>query len=103
MKLNKKYFEGVLPKDTKVLWSTNLKKLYNYEGVTLHAKGHPSLIIIDSSMRKLNNLHILVMLHEMIHLKILTMYPRGRQRHHGPAFKREKRQLEKAGALTFLW
>jgi Zn-dependent peptidase ImmA (M78 family) len=101
--LNHKYFDSKLPEITEVVWATNLRKDYSYEGVVIKTKDLRPCIVIDRNLMKDPNRITLTLLHEMIHLKLLTYDPKGKQRHHGPMFQKEKLRLAAEGALQNIW
>jgi len=111
---NRKYFDGILPKDTVVDWHYELN--HDASGAC-HIHGMMKCSQIPKSYGKCEGKHLILintrlwddveqsymtLLHEMVHLQI-GLWVTPPKKSHGPEFQRGMMRLAKAGALARLW
>lgn len=102
---NRKYFGGKLPKNTECGFFESPPadargEVYCRSPEEL-SKGQPHAIWINRHYCRDANSILLILLHEMIHLHLMTKH--DSRQGHGPKFQREQLRLVKAGALNDLW
>ena len=97
-RLNRKYFGGKLPADTKVCWGNTLK----WQGsIGLCHYSEPPRIEVAAELKTYVRLTESTVLHEMVHLKLFNT--KWREPDHGPLFQKEMLKLARAGAFRRLW
>lgn len=103
--LNRKWFDGELPLDTILTWEPCVDDTWATCELLDSGQFH---IRIDRAIRGINSYFLMLLLHEMCHIKVYRTTGRWlncQKRLHGKKslWQAEMRQLAEAGAFDDLW